>query len=323
MTHTISPSSCNLPKILGFTPEFNGYFEALIHGKDLVNKCVKENGGIITFTFTFSDQEKVKHDKHVHNGGKTSKNGGNTTIKQHGSPDTQKHKKKSPFRRRRDRARLHKFLEKKKHQRQLRSAQPESLTLPQCAPPREQSIQVSHSQPLVLATSPPPELPTESSGDDSWITVSEVELPAKDPSDPVAPLQESTKPVEPMPEPNQDIPSKPQANSFTQSPCRCPFCTPVVLTMNPDELYEECYYCHLSRCEAPNGLKPCSRCLSSAYCSKECQKHDWKKGDHKSMCSEQLGARVREIRQNIMDNKQRALEKQRIYCPRASGPVVT
>ena len=124
-----------------------------------MNKCVKENGGIITFTFTFSDQEKVKHDKHVHNGGKTSKNGGNTTTKQHGFPETQKHKKKSPSRRRCDRARLHKFLEKKKHQRQLSSAKPESLTLPQCTPPRDQSISVSHSQPLVLATSPPQELP--------------------------------------------------------------------------------------------------------------------------------------------------------------------
>ena len=28
----------------------------------------------------------------------------------------------------------------------------------------------------------------------------------------------------------------------------------------------------------------CSRCKEAAYCSKECQKKDWKEGDHKSVC---------------------------------------
>ncbi len=167
---SISPLVNNLAETLGITPGFCSYFVQAISGLQLDTKSIKESGGNVIVTLHYSNQSAKGKFHTQDNGGKTRKKSGNTTTQQQAFPDTQKRKKKSPSRRRRDRERLHRFLERKKCQKQISSVKPVTLI-------SDHSATVSHVQPLVVATSPPPELPTESSGDDSWITVSEVELP--------------------------------------------------------------------------------------------------------------------------------------------------
>lgn len=40
----------------------------------------------------------------------------------------------------------------------------------------------------------------------------------------------------------------------------------------------------LGKCSG--GLKRCARCRVTYYCSKECQREHWKKGNHKAVCEE-------------------------------------
>lgn len=52
----------------------------------------------------------------------------------------------------------------------------------------------------------------------------------------------------------------------------------------------ECNYCH--KCEDEEKLKRCSRCKKILYCSKECQKEDWKK--HKIECDKIIELKEKE-----------------------------
>ena len=64
MTHSFSPGSgfcSDLTGILGLTTEFSGYITALVNGKELVNKNVKDLGGKVVISFTFCDQQKSLH----------------------------------------------------------------------------------------------------------------------------------------------------------------------------------------------------------------------------------------------------------------------
>ncbi len=208
---------------------------------------------------------------------------------------TRKHHK-TPSRRRRDRARFRAFLERKKQKKQQISAtnsvpqtsnsQPKEPMPQQGSPSSEESVTVSspilHTVPTITTTSPPPELPSSSS-DDSWITVSD-DTPLESPTQP------SATPAEPIP-----VPPQPQAS--VQHPY--PFKT---VQERFAELYTNCGHCQLPSGDCLGGLKPCSRCLCRAYCSKECQRNDWKQG-HKQYCSEEQGDKVREVRNRMLEEE--------------------
>jgi len=55
----------------------------------------------------------------------------------------------------------------------------------------------------------------------------------------------------------------------------------------------KCAYCKNTDC----GLKVCSSCALVSYCSKECQKQDWKRG-HKTVCFKNTG----EVRMLVQDD---------------------
>jgi hypothetical protein len=46
-----------------------------------------------------------------------------------------------------------------------------------------------------------------------------------------------------------------------------------------------CYVCKTSATELGQTLYACSMCKSRSYCSKECQRQDWRAGGHKKECS--------------------------------------
>ncbi len=282
------------------------------------SRCVKESGGKTTISFTFCD---LKTEPNFQKSAKTA-NGGKMTIEGSRQPKTHQkvtpksQKKKSPSRRRRDKARFHAFLERKRlsKARKAHSAQPPEEK--PCNPPQvvpiipSARIVTPAPDPEVLPTSPP-ELPP-SPHSDSWITDSEGESPLVD----ISP--------EPVPKALSDLESQPNtsptnAQPTVGSPCNCLACSCPVEPFELADLYEECSVCFLSAEEAPNGLKPCARCLSSVYCSKKCQIQDWK--EHKQMCTEEIGVRVRKAREEILQRKNRALELQRtqLRCLHASA----
>ena len=129
MTHqNFSPEifSDDLSRILGITPEFLEYIQVSLKGKIVEQRCVKEFGGKTTISFTFCDQEsepKSKKSTKTQNGGKTTIEGSrHCKTHQKVTPKNQpvsgkcdqSRKKKSPSRRRRDKARFRAFLERKR-----------------------------------------------------------------------------------------------------------------------------------------------------------------------------------------------------------------
>ncbi len=195
-------------------------------------------------------------------------NGGKTTIagsRQYQKPVSIK-KHKTPSRRKRDRLRFHTFLDKKKQleKQQISKTVPQnsnssSTSQPQCPPPPDKSVTVSprietpFTQPVILTTSPPPELPPRSS-DDSWITVSDDTLTTVCDDTPLdSSTQRSATPVvfsepdEPAAEP---IPVYPQPPASIQPPY--PFKT---VQERFAELYTNCGHCQLPSAECTAGLK--------------------------------------------------------------------
>src|ERR1700722_699937 len=49
-----------------------------------------------------------------------------------------------------------------------------------------------------------------------------------------------------------------------------------------------CSTCHKLQPELPHPLKRCAKCQTTLYCSRECQKDDWK--NHKRICSSQAAS---------------------------------
>lgn len=49
-----------------------------------------------------------------------------------------------------------------------------------------------------------------------------------------------------------------------------------------------CFTCHKLQSEFPHPLKRCAKCKGTLYCSRECQKTDWKK--HKAICASQASS---------------------------------
>jgi len=70
--------------------------------------------------------------------------------------------------------------------------------------------------------------------------------------------------------------------------------------------------CHFPSCGSKEGLQFCAGCKYVSYCSKDCQKKDWKKSGsgHKKMCSEHLevctvcmGPNIEKVRELIDSGK--------------------
>ncbi len=87
------------------------------------------------------------------------------------------------------------------------------------------------------------------------------------------------------------VPTKPK----TVPPCPCDVCT-TFQDIDPFiNQYKVCPNCgKLGTEESP--LKPCSQCLACAYCSRECQRKDWRE-NHKHKCDKNLGEKIRSARE--------------------------
>lgn len=49
-----------------------------------------------------------------------------------------------------------------------------------------------------------------------------------------------------------------------------------------------CFICHKLQTELPLALKRCAKCQGTLYCSRQCQKNDWK--NHKRICTSQASS---------------------------------
>ena len=130
-----SDNSYDLSQICGITPGFLGYLKSAVKGKILETKCIKEFGEKVLLSLTFSCKP-------------VGENGGKRTMpcsrqRQTPSPPSKK-KHKTPSRRKRDQARFHAFLEKKKQIKlEKRKAQLSrdihEHTSSQCPPPQDET----------------------------------------------------------------------------------------------------------------------------------------------------------------------------------------
>ena len=163
-------------------------------------------------------------------------------------------KKKTPSRRRRDRERFLRFLDRKKQ----RKAQNDQLSQSSVC-----SLPVSQCAPPVDAIITVPDPPT--------VTIS---------APTVTPALRGSEAAIPNAVP-----------SVTDHPCICYCCTEFEDVDPHKRFYPACGYC--SKPWTDNSpLKPCSQCLSRAYCNRECQKSAWAAG-HKHECNKVLGDSVR------------------------------
>ncbi len=331
MTSNFFSPDTNLAEILGFSPEFTTYLVKELAGKKLETKFIRDNGSKLSVTLTFCDRilNKVKHDK----------------FSRQPPRSQNKLKRKSPSRLRRDSERLKEYRQRKKQykQQQISRAEIQNSHLPltpQCPPPPDESVTVSPrvviplTHPVILSTSPPPELPPRSA-DDSWTTVgdgsnlSDDDAPLESPSQPSVTPVDPAEPDQPVPQSNPPVsddaplesPSQPSVTPVAPVEPDQPVSDPTPVNTQPQaslkdsykpvqerflELYTECGYCQLPSSECSAGLKPCSRCLCRAYCSKDCQRKDWKQG-HKECCSEEQGARMREVRRRMLETEAQLL----------------
>ncbi len=219
-------------------------------------------------------------------------------------------KRKSPSRRKRDRERFRKFLERKREKKAGKTVsrdlpntsipppvQPSDLatasnaTAPnQCPPPPDSSVTpVSPSVPIdtshPTAESPPSEVSHS------------LAIGSSDSSDSDSPDSDSGSETQDSPADMQDV-------------CNCGYCSPTiaeVINFDPLNMFIQCSYCEGHVSQFPRGLKQCSKCLSVAYCSRVCQSKDWKEGGHKADCCEEKAALIRQFRQNSLERKEQAM----------------
>ncbi len=188
----------------------------------------------------------------------------------------------------RDRKRFRLFLERKKQERARKTASALRKTVSTIVSPNPDSREDTDSNP---------------DSDVSHETVADPNTPSPDSKvDSVPVTVQSSTYLDPKSTP--DSPEK-------QTSCECGICSPeiiVVLNFNPTDLILECGYCKVPASQAPQGLKPCARCLSMSYCSRTCQSKDWKEGEHGQFCSEDKAVHVRLMHQNALERKEKALQ---------------
>ncbi len=194
------------------------------------------------------------------NSGKSKFKKVNTSRQSQSNFITKQKKKKSPSRQRRDRERFRNFLERKRL-RQNNSVRKNPPV--QCTPPSE-----------VLVTVPEPPTVT---------------------SPPQPPSQEARTPVEDSPESStvEPLTTRKSAGAY----CLCDVCNRFnTKGSDTDPITEQHTECN--KCGKPatfmEPLKPCSRCIICAYCSKDCQTADW--SNHKQHCKKETGDQAKELR---------------------------
>ena len=296
-----SSTNCDdFARILGFTPGFAEYLKLSLEGKILESKTIKESGGKTSVLLTFKAPEDLSSDKHGKKGRQISRQHQSheqSSKKFNSAANPQpislpKKKRKSPSRRRRDRERFRKFIENKR-QRALNSTQ--------------LSHSSSHSSHRSSITSSVVGSPSSyQCSPDQGETVSVAEPPTVTLS-----LDAQVPPSEPV------LAECPVSNPEPQ-PCKCDICTKIATS--PDlstALYLECTSCLTAASEVEGGLRPCSRCLLQAYCSKECQSKDWK--THKTHCDKDSADRIRKLRDEY--SQMREVAKVHAECPDTRPPV--
>ncbi len=191
-------------------------------------------------------------------------------------PISRKKKRKSPSSRKRDRERFRKFIASKRQRQRTLSTTTSQLSSPgsgshssesscyspqQCSPPRDEI-----------------DTPTES----PTVTLNAPDAPGSPSDTAISTSPEQTSAVTPV-------------SNREPQPCKCDICTK--MATSPDlstALYLECTFCATAASEVEGGLRPCSRCLMEAYCSKDCQSKDWK--THKTHCDKDSADRIRKLR---------------------------
>lgn len=68
--------------------------------------------------------------------------------------------------------------------------------------------------------------------------------------------------------------------------------------MNVVSVGRECWHCHKTEDRALEIYKRCGNCLEAIYCSRECQKSDYK--GHKKFCAEKLEERKKTLQKDTM-----------------------
>ncbi len=237
------------------------------------------NSGSLTVNLEFKPVQNIGK-----NGGKTTKDSRHF-VKEENCSHQKRKKKKSPSRLKRDKERLRKFIESKRQQRTLnarqlsRNTSNSSLPTFQCSPPRDETVSVA--DPAVVTI-------------DSLDLTSQRNVSGQFPTD--LPVSAPTEPVcapSNAPDPSKQDNPKPD---ITAMPCTCLTCTKVSSGSDPSsELYSECTFCLKPACELQTELRACTKCLMQAYCSKECQKKDWKV--HKTFCDTESAPKIREFRE--------------------------
>ncbi len=78
-------------------------------------------------------------------------------------------------------------------------------------------------------------------------------------------------------------------------PCICELCSQFEDVDPIRKYHQTCDNCG-KPASNEQPLKPCARCLSLAYCGKECQTLAWK-SKHKQECTKEIGAQVRAVKE--------------------------
>ena len=215
-------------------------------------------------SFTFCDQQKITSSKLR---AKNARHFVDEKLNQHSSKTK---KKKSPSRQKRDRERFRKFLEKKRERKKgsfsARQSSEETLEATQLSRPVSDfspHVQFSPPEDVTVAVPEPSTVCLSSLDTQSaayWCNPSPT-VTLSGPAQMTDTLQTNVTPEE------------------TEVMCECFACAKLRTIKDPrDGYYKACAYCKLPASEVENSLKPCSRCLYVAYCSRDCQSKDWKQG---------------------------------------------
>ncbi len=282
-------------------PNFCGFVMEKVNGKRLSTYVLKEKGDgtvsvILTYHVVKNKDQPLR--RHLENKSSFTKN---RSVSQKCDQTTAPiRKKKSPSRRRRDKARFREFLEKK---RLLKNRKTDLDAKTEISPQNGVSI----SGPIAQCTPP-----------------DDVEIPLEVPDTVTVTAQVPQEPaITPETDPVIDRESAPAVSSPVSSPvqtCICSVCQPFV---DKDPLVG--YYAACDNCDAPNTeeqpLKPCARCLFRAYCSKKCQKAAWR-AHHKEFCTVEAGETAKLLR-STWNNSREIWLRHKLEPHKLSWPVLS